>query len=332
MVTFMNSIRSRRLPVRRLTIAAALLALEAAAFAPAPGYAATLRPNVVVHGDTVRLRDIFDGAGKNAETILFRAPAPGQSVVLPGKWLHQVARSYGLDWHPGPGLDESRVQRSSNRIGPEMIVSTLSKALEKRIDGRSRFEIALDNPSTEIQLPVQQQTTMVVHNLNFDPRSRRFSALIMAPDDGPGAVSLPVAGRVYEMISVPVLSKRMHNGDIIREQDMETELRRADSLDANTVTAADQAIGKSARRTLLRGRTLSSGDLREPQLVTRGSLVVMTYQTANMSITAYGTARENGTKGDTVRVRNTNSGKVIEAVVTGPDSVAVMPLTSTVRR
>ena len=51
-----------------------------------------------------------------------------------------------------------------------------------------------------------------------------------------------------------------------------------------------------------------------------------------MSITAYGTARENGTKGDTIRVRNSNSGKIVEAIVTGRDAVSIMPLTSTARR
>jgi len=333
MTASMTSLRTSRRAVRRATLfVPALLALGAAAFPTVPGHAATLRPNVVVHDDTVRLRDIFDDAGKNADTVLFRAPAPGQSVVLPSNWLHKVARSYGVEWQPTPGFDEGRVSRSSNRITADMIVSELSRALEQKVGSRTRFEVALDNPSTEIHLPVQQQTTMVVRHLNFDPRSRRFAALIVAPDDRPGAVSQQVAGRVHEMVPVPILGKRLHNGDIIRESDVETRLRRADSLDPNTVTAVDQVVGKSARRSLLQGHTVSSGDLREPQLVTRGNLVVMSYRTANMSITAYGTARENGTRGDTVRVRNSNSGKIVEAVVTGIDSVTVMPLTAAARR
>jgi flagella basal body P-ring formation protein FlgA len=56
-------------------------------------------------------------------------------------------------------------------------------------------------------------------------------------------------------------------------------------------------------------------------------MVIMMYQTENLVITAQGKARENGTAGDTVRVRNANSGKIVEAVVTGPDTVAVFPLT-----
>jgi len=319
----MNRDRSIRNLVRHLTIgAAALLAFDAG-----PAYAATLRPNVVVHEDTVRLRDIFDGAGKHAEAVLFRAPAPGQSVVLPGKWLRHVARYYELDWRPGPGLDESRVERSSNRVGPGMIVSALSAALEKRISTKKQFEVTLDNPNLEIHLPVRQPTSVVVKNLNFDERSNRYAAVIMVPDDRPNAVTMQVAGRVHELVSVPILHSRLRNGDIIRQKDVDTRMLRVDHLDRNAFTSADQVIGMSARRTLLSGKPLTSNDVREPQMVSRGSMVIMTYRTANMSITAHGTARENGTTGDTVRVRNTNSGKIIEAVVTGPDSVAVLPLT-----
>jgi flagella basal body P-ring formation protein FlgA len=294
--------------------------------------AATLRTYVVVHEDSVRLRDIFNDPGQHADAVLFRAPAPGRSVLLTGKWLRQVARSYDVAWHPAPGLDESRVQRSSNRIGPRIISEALTKALEPRIAATMRYEIALDNPNSEIHLPVRMPTTVTVRNLFFDPRSNRFSATIMAPDDRPGAVTAQVAGRVFEMIEVPVLTRRFRPGEIIREDDLDTRLLRADQVNRSAFVAPENLIGKSARRTLASGRPLTGADIRQPQLVRRGNMVLMHYRTANMVITAHGTARENGTSGDTVRVRNANSGKIVEAIVTGPDTVAVMPLSATRKR
>jgi len=312
-------IRDRLFPA----VTAALLALSISA-----AHAATLKPQVVVHDDKVLLRDIFDGAGKYGDTALFRAPPPGQSVLLTGRWLRQVARSYELAWQPGPGLDESRVTRSSNRIGAETIKNALGNALEKRIDSTKQYEITLDNPNQEIHLPVRMPTTITVRNLFFDPRSNRYTATVVAPDDRPGAVAVQVAGRVHELVAVPVLSRRFRPGEIIRERDLDTQLLRTEQIARNAIAAPDQIIGKSARRSLYSGKPLSSGDIREPQLVSRGSMVIMQYKAANMVITAHGTARENGTAGETVRVRNTNSGKIIEAVVVGQDTVAVMPLSS----
>lgn len=311
-----------------LAIAAALLLTAAVGHAEG----VTLRPYVVVHDGTVRLRDIFDGVGDKGNTALFHAPDPGQSVVLNGKWLRQVARAYGLDWHPAPGMNESRVERSSNRVTRERILATLHAALKDHVGPGKHFEVATDNPDLHINLPISMPATVTVRHLRFDRYGGRFSATLVAPDDRPGAVVMPVAGRIHEMISVPVLTQRMHSGDLIGKDDVRMQYVRADFVGQNVITAPDQLIGKSARRTLVAGKPLNSADVHEPQLVARNSIVTMTYRTRNLVITAHGKARENGTAGETIRVQNANSGKTVDAVVTGPNTVAVMPFTQSVAR
>jgi flagella basal body P-ring formation protein FlgA len=310
---------------------AAMLALAVGvllAVAAGSAEAVTLRPHVVVHDETVRLRDVFDGVGSNkGETALFHAPDPGQSVVLNGNWLRQVARAYGLDWHPAPGLDQSRVERSSNRVGRKQILGALSEALKDRVGPSKQFEVAIDNPDLELHLPVSMPAAVTVKHLQFDDYGGRFSATLVAPDDRPGAVVVPVAGRIHELIQVPVLTRRVRPGELIDKDDVQMQLVRAEFVGQNVITSSQQIIGKSARRSLPGGKPLNSTDVREPQLVTRGSTVVMTYRTRNLMITAHGKARENGTAGDTVRVQNANSGKTVDAIVTGPDTVAVLPLT-----
>ena len=119
-------------------------------------------------------------------------------------------------------------------------------------------------------------------------------------------------------------------GDLIGKDDIRMQLVRADFVGPNAVTTPEQLIGKSARRVLLSGKPLNTSDIREPRLVRRNSMVVMTYRTSNLMITAHGKARENGTAGETIQVQNANSGKVVDAVVTGPDTVAVLPMTQSV--
>jgi flagella basal body P-ring formation protein FlgA len=309
---------------------AAVIAL--AAFGVAFAEAATLRPHVVVHEDTVRLRDIFDGAGGKGDTPLFRAPEPGQSVLLPGKWLRQVARAYELDWRPAPGLDESHVERSSNLVGRERVVRALHDALKQRLAPDQRYEVSLDNPNLEIHLPVRMPAEITVRHLRHDKQSGRFSATLIAPDDRPGAVVLPVAGRIHELIDVPVLARRLRTGEIIGKDDLIIQSMRSDTLDQNALTVPTHLVGKAARRALVNGRPLNGADVRDPQMVSRGGIVIMTYRTDNLVITAHGKARENGTTGDVVRVQNLNSGKTVETVVTGPDTVTVQALSQTTAR
>ena len=300
-------------------------AIVCAATLSVDALAATLRAHAVVHSDHVRLGDLFDGVGPRADTVVFRAPAPGRSITLNTRALHKLARAYKLDWRSQSGFESVTVKRSSNPVDHSMIADALHAALRNHVADSEDYEVALDDPTVRLDLPVHMPAKAAVRDMHYDPRSRRFSATIVAPDGRPGAARAPVAGRLHRLIGVPVLARRLRHGDIIRAGDLKTRKIRATALDRNAVTEHAHIVGKSARRSLHPDRPIRGGDIRDPMLVQRGSLVTMTYTTARMVITAQGKSREHGAKGDTVRVLNTNSGKIVEATVTGFGRVTVGP-------
>lgn len=315
-------VRTRTVPttLKMLTLSAGGLLL---ASIPYGADAASLRPHTVVHGDMVRLGDLFDDAGPKSETVVLRAPAPGRKLRVEGRWLRSLARAYRLNWIPIHGNDEAVVERSSNPIEHDDIIAGVRRALENRIGQSDPFEIALDDPSMTIHLPIDTPASVSVRQLRFDKRSLRFSATLLAPADRPGARTVPVAGRVHPLVSVPVLTRRLRNGEIIRKDDLKTQMMRRSSVGSSTVLDPEKLVGMGARRTLRIDKPLRHGDISEPVLVRRNSLVIMKYKTANMLITAQGKARENGTRGETIRIQNSGSGKIIEGVVVGPGMVAV---------
>jgi len=52
----------------------------------------------------------------------------------------------------------------------------------------------------------------------------------------------------------------------------------------------------------------------------------MQFQTPTMTLSATGISEQNGTKGDIIRVRNSQTKLVVDARITGPDRVAVQIL------
>jgi flagella basal body P-ring formation protein FlgA len=58
-------------------------------------------------------------------------------------------------------------------------------------------------------------------------------------------------------------------------------------------------------------------------LVVRGSLVMMKIQTSLMTVTAQGKAQQDGAMGETIRVLNTQSNRVVEGVVTAPGVIDI---------
>ncbi len=306
--------------LRMLTLSAGGLLLAAI---PYGADAASLRSHTVVHGDMVRLGDLFDDAGPKSETVVLRAPAPGRKMTIEGRWLRSLARAYRLNWVPAQGNDEAVVERSSNPIEHDDIVAALRQALERRAGRTDPFEVTLDTRSLAIHLPIDTPASVSVRQLRFDKRSQRFSATLLAPADRPGARTVPVTGRIHPLVSVPVLARRLRNGEIIRKDDLTAQMMRRSSVGNSAVLDPEKLVGKGARRTLRIGKPVRHGDIREPVLVSRNSLVIMKYKTTNMLITAQGKARENGTRGETIRIQNIGSGKIIEGVVIGPGMVAV---------
>jgi len=70
-------------------------------------------------------------------------------------------------------------------------------------------------------------------------------------------------------------------------------------------------------------RAVQSTAVQQPILVPKGSLVTIVLQIPKMTLTAQGKALDNGSDGDTIRITNSQSKKVIEAEVTGPGKVVV---------
>jgi flagella basal body P-ring formation protein FlgA len=58
-------------------------------------------------------------------------------------------------------------------------------------------------------------------------------------------------------------------------------------------------------------------------LVAKGSTVTMTLEKPRMSLSVRGRALQDGARGDVVRVMNTNSNRIVEAVVVEPGLVVV---------
>jgi len=82
-------------------------------------------------------------------------------------------------------------------------------------------------------------------------------------------------------------------------------------------------LGKITTRTLLPGRTIPVGALRDAWAVERGKTVRLVFAGGGLTITAAGTPLQNGVIGDFIPVRNIESGVVISGTVMDDGSVRV---------
>ena len=86
----------------------------------------------------------------------------------------------------------------------------------------------------------------------------------------------------------------------------------------------DEVVGKITSRTLLAGRVILVTALRDPYVVERGKAVRIVYSNGPLTITAGGAPLENAAVGDLIRVRNTDSGIIVQGTVMQDGTIQVV--------
>ena len=287
-----------------------------------------LRESVKVNSRTVRIGDVFTSTGSKADIAIAYAPKPGKRAIFDARWLLRVARTYRLDWRPMGIEEQIVVERDSIIIPKEEIEDSILSALIQNGADKSMV-LELSNRLVRLYVPANAIAKVGVEDTSFEARSGRFTAIIMAPANDPRAIRHRITGRLHKMTEVPVLAHRVLGKEVIAKHDIKWISLRSDRLRRDTILTANDLIGMAAKRSLRPGIPLHSSVVQRPVLVAKGSLVTVFLLAPKMTLTTRGKALQNGSDGDTVRIINTRSNKIIDAEVTGIGKVSVLSISMT---
>ncbi|MEJ0067696.1 MAG: flagellar basal body P-ring formation chaperone FlgA [Pseudomonadota bacterium] len=128
---------------------------------------------------------------------------------------------------------------------------------------------------------------------------------------------------MFRTVEIPVLVRPLAAGEVIRARDIEVVRLRADQVNATQINDPDKLLDKSARHVLPAGQPIRVSDISAPLLVIKNNLVNVKIASARLSIIMQGKALEDGAEGDTVRVVNTRSNKIVQGLVSGRGEIVV---------
>lgn len=292
--------------------------------APDQGVFVTLMPNAVLDDGVVRLGDIFQGVGDNADRVVAYAPRPGSRAVFDARWLGRVAKAYKLNWRPSSKADRIVIERASQIITKGDVENLLQQQL--REDGSDPSDRAvLSNRAFSLHLPTNQanggELDLGVEQMSVDPNSGRFTAVVSWGNSVDDRVRL--TGRVERMTEVPVLLDRVMRGEVIDKSNVEWQFLAEARLPNSAITDVTQLVGMAAKRSLQAGKPITASDVHRPLMVNRGETVTIYLTTPAMQLSTKGKALEHGSEGDTIRISNTQTNTVVDAIVTGPGQARV---------
>jgi len=116
----------------------------------------------------------------------------------------------------------------------------------------------------------------------------------------------------------------IYPGDEIQPGQLEAVAVNNPNLRSDYVRSVDEVIGRISRRTLLPGRVIPVSSVRDAYAITRGSTLRLVYSDSRLVITATGTPLADAMIGDTVRVRNLDTGVMVTGTVMADGTVRVL--------
>ena len=129
----------------------------------------------------------------------------------------------------------------------------------------------------------------------------------------PWKIYLPVSVKRYQKVLVSTAS--LPRGHTITSADLSLEKRDIHRV-RHHITDPQRIDGMILKRPISAGAALTRAMLTAPRLVSRGDDVTIIARSGLVAISVKGKAMMNGRKGDKIRVRNTSSRQVIQAIVT----------------
>lgn len=182
---------------------------------------------------------------------------------------------------------------------------------------------------------------LVVDMGGLDPRLRLAACAqpleaFMAPGSqgiGAGTVGVRCLGlkpwkvfipfRTKFMVDVVTANHPIPRGHIIEASDLGTEAHDISRLTSGYYKDPAELVGLLAKRPIGHNKVVTPNTVEQQDLVKRGEAVLIAAAQGALKIRMQGIALSNGAEGETIRVKNNSSQRIIEAIVVGPGRVEV---------
>ena len=186
-------------------------------------------------------------------------------------------------------------------------------------DPAAETEIAVGRLDPRLRLPA----CMTELETSLPTGARALGAVAVGVRCPSPAWSVFVPGTIKVRKPVLVTAVSLPRGALLAASDLVLELRDLSSLPAGYLSDPAAVAGRTLRRPLQAGTVLLPGMAALPKLVTRGERVALQAGGGRIAVQVEGEALADGALGETVRVRNLATRRVVQGTVGGPQLVVV---------
>lgn len=208
--------------------------------------------------------------------------------------------------------------------GPNQSIASIESAVSDYIresfrDSR-RHTLEVSQLDPRLQLPLCKQP-LKVSSLNGAIRPGRNSLSVQCTGKKKWHIYTSADVQVFE--KVVVLTQPMRRGDTLTRKQLDFKTLNVARLRSGYLTDPERVINQQARRHFAAGKVISRADFSEPDIIKKGERVSIAAMSPYFSIRMAGIALMDGQQGQTIRVKNIRSKRIVQATVIRPGLVKV---------
>ncbi len=290
----------------------------------------TLKHDVTVTSDVVRIGDLVNNAGASANIAIFRSPDVGTTGAVSARKVIEAARAHELFGVDSGDIVEVSVTRAGRIVGRKEIEARITRlfAGTNGLGAAQDLMISFDRELPTISADMPSGSELRVVRATLDPASGRFDVVFEIPVGASRRSLVRFVGTLVETAEAVVLTRSIGRSEVVRPADVIVERRAKASVPSDAALTVSEVIGRAARQPLRQGMPLRRPDLMKPELVKRDESVTMVYRVPGITLTTRGKALETGGEGDLINVLNPQSKRTVQGVITGPGEVDIATPTS----
>lgn len=267
-------------------------------------------------------------------SVNFRQPLTGALAWLAACLVCGQALAQAGKVPPAPPVAPSATAASATSPKDKMLLQVRQWVGQNQNTEPSKVEIAPIDPRVNvlecpqpllIDLPFASRESVRVRCaqpawqifLRVQAATSAASAAPTAPATGSAPAAAPPVSR-----TTVITRHLIQRGTQLQPAMLEEVSRPTLGLDSQAVSSLKDVVNGEATRDLPAGQVVRSNDIRRAVLVKQGQSALMTVgQGKGFEITVRVEAMQDGRMGEQIRLKNTESGRLLTGTVTGPGAV-----------
>lgn len=288
-----------------------------------------LKPSIEVHGDIVRLSDLFPNAVEDRDKPLFKSPDLGRQGTVAIEHLIDAASRYGFTFDTPLNMKEITVSRPARTIKADRFETHLHKQLNKLIDTAPDQNLSFNfsSPLTNQMVPLHLSGQLKLLNFSYNKVNKKFHAEFAPKDALTNRFNRTINGTTSITYKRPILKRAIQVGEAITKSDLEYKNFSRFQLSKNSLKNTNNIIGKIATKALKAGNFIKVQDLEIARLIKKNELVTIIFRRSGLSLKTQGKAMADGSLNETIAVMNLQSKRMVNGVIKSAGIVMIQNTT-----